>query len=104
MYAGIADMRVHLRESSTHCSGTPMLERILVAVEAHLRHELELSDYTTASIRNSGQIPDRLRTRQRDEEQPMAHSGADCSTKPTPTANCDPNSTRDSLSYLSWAH
>ncbi|EHB49821.1 regulatory protein TetR [Mycolicibacterium rhodesiae JS60] len=69
MYAGIADMRVHLRESlDALAPGTPMLERILVAVEAHLRHELELSDYTTASIRNSGQIPDRLRTRQRDEK------------------------------------
>jgi AcrR family transcriptional regulator len=70
MYAGIADMRVHLRKSLDALPPeTPMLERILVAVEAHLRHELELSDYTTASIRNSGQIPERLRTRQRDEEQ-----------------------------------
>ena len=33
----------------------------MAAVEAHLRHELELSDYTTASIRNSGQVPEHLR-------------------------------------------
>ena len=44
------------------------MERILAAVEAHLRHELELSDYTTASIRNSGQIPEHLRSRQIKEE------------------------------------
>src|SRR5690606_6890789 len=35
--------------------------------EIHLRHELELSDYATASIRNSGQIPDHLRSRQKKE-------------------------------------
>ncbi len=40
----------------------------MVAVEAHLRHELELSDYATASIRNAGQIPARLRTRQHEQE------------------------------------
>jgi hypothetical protein len=40
----------------------------MAAVEAHLRHELEISDYATASIRNSGQIPQQLRTRQRKEE------------------------------------
>jgi AcrR family transcriptional regulator len=69
MYSGIADMNKHLRlvldalppEASS-------MERILAAVEAHLRHELELSDYTTASIRNSGQIPEHLRKRQLEEE------------------------------------
>jgi hypothetical protein len=40
----------------------------MTAVEAHLRHELEISDYATASIRNSGQVPQRLRTRQLKEE------------------------------------
>ena len=39
-------------------SGTSPIDKILVAVEAHLRHELELSDYASASIRNPGQIPD----------------------------------------------
>jgi AcrR family transcriptional regulator len=69
MYAGIADMRVHLRAALDALDpDTPALEKILVAVEAHLRHELELSDYTTASIRNAGQIPGRLRARQRAEE------------------------------------
>lgn len=46
---------------------TPM-DKIMAAVEAHLRHELQLSDYTTASIRNSGQIPERLRTRHKKED------------------------------------
>lgn len=69
MYAGIADMRRHLQSTlDALAPETSPMERILVAVEAHLRHELELSDYTTASIRNSGQIPEPLRTRQRKEE------------------------------------
>src|SRR5438270_5189263 len=43
------------------------MERIMVAVEAHLRHELDLSDYATASVRNSGQVPENLRKRQNAE-------------------------------------
>jgi TetR/AcrR family transcriptional regulator, cholesterol catabolism regulator len=69
MFSGIADMRKHLLEvlAALAPESSP-LDRIMVAVEAHLRHELELSDYTTASIRNSGQLPERLRTRQLKEE------------------------------------
>ena len=33
------------------------MDRLMVVVETHLRRELELSDYCTAWIRNSGQIP-----------------------------------------------
>ena len=69
MYTGIAGMRKHLQgvldalppEASA-------MDKILAGVEAHLRHELELSDYATASIRNAGQIPERLRARQLKEE------------------------------------
>jgi TetR/AcrR family transcriptional regulator, cholesterol catabolism regulator len=69
MACGLADMRTHLQAVlDTLPPETSPLDRILAAVEAHLRHELEISDYTTASIRNSGQIPDRLRTRQLTEE------------------------------------
>jgi AcrR family transcriptional regulator len=69
MYAGIADMRRHLQATlDALAPETPPLERILVAVEAHLRHELELSDYATAAIRNAGQIPEPLRARQQREE------------------------------------
>jgi AcrR family transcriptional regulator len=69
MYAGIAAMRKHLRGALAALPPeTSPMDRILAAVEAHLRHELELSDYASASIRNAGQIPDRLRARQLKEE------------------------------------
>jgi AcrR family transcriptional regulator len=65
MYSGIADMTKNLQQVLDALPPqASAMDRILAAVEAHLRHELELSDYTTASIRNSGQIPERLRTRQ----------------------------------------
>lgn len=68
MACGLADMRVHLTEALAALpTGTPAIERIVVAAEAHLRHELQLSDYTTASIRNHGQVPARVRMRA-DEE------------------------------------
>jgi hypothetical protein len=62
-------MRRHLQDTldALPADTTPM-DKIMAAVEAHLRHELELSDYTTASIRNSGQIPEHLRTRQKKED------------------------------------
>jgi TetR/AcrR family transcriptional regulator, cholesterol catabolism regulator len=69
MWVGIADMREHLtRILDALPPGTPPIDRILVAAEAHLRHELEISDYTTASIRNAGQVPDKIRKRQLAEE------------------------------------
>jgi AcrR family transcriptional regulator len=69
MFSGIADMRKHLVEVlAALAPESSAMDRIMAAVEAHLRHELELSDYTTASIRNSGQVPERLRTRQVKEE------------------------------------
>jgi AcrR family transcriptional regulator len=69
MWKGIADMRQHVQSvlGGLDSSVTPM-DRILAAVDAHLRHELGVSDYATASIRNSGQIPDHLRQRQIAEE------------------------------------
>jgi hypothetical protein len=47
----------------------PALDRLLAAVEAHLRHALETSDYTTAAIRNAGQVPQAIRQRQILEEE-----------------------------------
>ncbi|MBB3606168.1 AcrR family transcriptional regulator [Mycolicibacterium sp. BK556] len=68
MFCGISDMRRHLQETLDALpAGTPAMDRIMAAVEAHLRHELELSDYATATIRNSGQIPEHLRARQEKE-------------------------------------
>jgi TetR/AcrR family transcriptional regulator, cholesterol catabolism regulator len=70
MYAGIADMRRHLRVALDALPPeTSPIDKILAAVEAHLRHELELSDYASASIRNAGQTPERLRARQLREEE-----------------------------------
>ncbi|MEV7431887.1 TetR/AcrR family transcriptional regulator [Nocardioides sp. NPDC092400] len=63
MWVGLAQMRAHLTEALEAAADLDPMERIMVAVEAHLRHELELSDYATASIRNAAQIPDSIRER-----------------------------------------
>jgi TetR/AcrR family transcriptional regulator, cholesterol catabolism regulator len=69
MYCGVAELRKHVQGALNDLPAeTAPLDRIMVAVEAHLRHELEISDYATASIRNSGQIPQHLRSRQVKEE------------------------------------
>ncbi|MEE1764898.1 MULTISPECIES: TetR/AcrR family transcriptional regulator [unclassified Streptomyces] len=44
---------------------TPPMDRICAAVEAHLRVELDLSDFATAVSRNSGQLPEDIRARLR---------------------------------------
>lgn len=70
MWSGIADMREHMALVLDSLPvGTPALDRLMAAVEAHLRHALEISDYTTASIRNAGQVPDTIRKRQIREEE-----------------------------------
>ena len=70
MWSGIADMREHMALVLDALPvGTPALDRLMAAVEAHLRHALEISDYTTASIRNAGQVPDTIRKRQIREEE-----------------------------------
>jgi TetR/AcrR family transcriptional regulator, cholesterol catabolism regulator len=70
MWAGIADMREHvIAVLDALPAGVSALDRLLTAVEAHLRHELEISDYTTAAIRNAGQVPPGIRKRQVLEEQ-----------------------------------
>src|SRR4051812_13552040 len=69
MWAGIADMRDHVVEvlGAAPADASPM-DKIMLGVEAHLRHELEISDYATASIRNAGQLPAEIRKRQVAEE------------------------------------
>ena len=70
MWAGIADMRERVIAVLDDLpADTAALDRLLAAVEAHLRHELEISDYTTAAIRNAGQVPLKIRKRQILEEQ-----------------------------------
>ncbi|MDS1114772.1 TetR/AcrR family transcriptional regulator [Gordonia westfalica] len=69
MWSGVADMRHRLEDALDEISpDLTSMDRIMLAVDVHLRHELEVSDYTTASIRNAGQIPERIRTRQIEEE------------------------------------
>jgi AcrR family transcriptional regulator len=65
MWAGVARMRAHVRAvlDALPPEAAP-LDRIDAAVEAHLRCELQISDYTTAAIRNAGQLPDKIRSRQ----------------------------------------
>jgi AcrR family transcriptional regulator len=67
MHAGIAHMRAHVEKVLEELPSTDPLDRILAAVEAHLRFELEISDYTSAAVRNQGQVPAELRIRY-DEE------------------------------------
>jgi AcrR family transcriptional regulator len=70
MWAGIANMREHVVAAlDTLPDGIPPLDRLLAAAEAHLRHELEISDYTTAAIRKAGQVPLTIRKRQIREEE-----------------------------------
>ncbi len=69
MWSGVADMAKHLEATLDQvASDVTPIDRIMIAVDAHLRHELELSDYATAAIRNSGQVPEHLRARQLAEE------------------------------------
>jgi TetR/AcrR family transcriptional regulator, cholesterol catabolism regulator len=64
MWSGIAHMREHLTAVLVALPpGTGPLDRIDAAVEAHLRYCLEISDYTTASIRNAGQVPESIAIR-----------------------------------------
>ena len=70
MWVGIADMREHVAAALSELpDGASPLERLLVAADAHLRHALEISDYTTASIRNAEQVPLSIRKRQILEEE-----------------------------------
>jgi AcrR family transcriptional regulator len=64
MWTGIAHMREHIEQVLAALpDGTDPMGRIDAAVEGHLRYELEISDYTTAAIRNAGQIPENIRIR-----------------------------------------
>ncbi len=64
MWTGIAHMRDYIDKVLAALPGdTDPMGRIEAAVEAHLRYELEVSDYTTASIRNAGQVPDHIHIR-----------------------------------------
>lgn len=64
MWTGIALMREHVGQVLAALpAGTGPMQRIDAAVAAHLSYSLGISDYTTAAIRNAGQVPDYIRIR-----------------------------------------
>jgi TetR/AcrR family transcriptional regulator, cholesterol catabolism regulator len=64
MWSGIAHMTEHVRaQLEALPDEATAMDRIEAAVGSHLRYELEISDYTTAAIRNAGQIPEHIRLR-----------------------------------------
>lgn len=52
---------------------TDPMDRICAAAAAHLQVELELSDFATAVTRNTGQLPDDIRARLREDSQAYSH-------------------------------
>ncbi|WP_394553046.1 TetR/AcrR family transcriptional regulator [Agromyces sp. MMS24-JH15] len=69
MWVGVARVHAHVAaELAALPDDTSPLDRIMKAVEEHLRYELLISDYTTASIRNANQVPEELRARPAAEE------------------------------------
>lgn len=64
MWSGLARLREHVTRVLTALPpDAGPLDRIDAAVEAHLRYSLETSDYTAASIRNAGQVPESIAIR-----------------------------------------
>ncbi|MFN6552243.1 TetR/AcrR family transcriptional regulator [Mycolicibacterium septicum] len=69
--SGIQEMHAYVTSTLNELpSSTSPLERMTAAIDAHLRHVLEISSYATAWIRSAGQMPHSVRRRQiRAEEQ-----------------------------------
>ncbi len=64
LFAGAKAMLDYLHARLSELpAGTPASVRLAAAVEAHLRHELELSDYARAVIRNANQMPEQFSRR-----------------------------------------
>lgn len=69
MWVGLQRLHQYVTETLESLpADTPPMDRISTAIEAHLQVALELSDFATAIIRNSGQIPEEIRTRQSSED------------------------------------
>jgi AcrR family transcriptional regulator len=108
MWAGIARMRAHVKEVLAELPEAGPLDRIDAAVEAHLRHELEISDYTRAAIRNAGQLPENIQSRQLLEARKYAELWrtliADAGAAGELRADLDPRAARLLiLGALNWA-
>jgi AcrR family transcriptional regulator len=58
---GQVRVRLHVERALADLEpDTPAIDRVATAVEAHLRVELELSDFARAVVRTAGQLPDHL--------------------------------------------
>jgi AcrR family transcriptional regulator len=69
MAVGIQRLRQHVEEVLEGLPAEmPPMDRIIAAVEAHLQIVLSLSEFATAVIRNSGQMPEEAHARQLAEE------------------------------------
>lgn len=78
MWSGIEQMRLHIAQVLADLPvDTKPIDRLAVAIEQHLRHAHELSNYATASIRNAGQVPTAIRDRQIIEERAYGEIWAD---------------------------
>jgi TetR/AcrR family transcriptional regulator, cholesterol catabolism regulator len=69
LYIGITQMRGHLEKTLDALPpDTSPVDRLMVAVETHLRRSLEISDYGRAWILNAAHIPGGMARRLRKEE------------------------------------
>jgi AcrR family transcriptional regulator len=69
LYTGITEMRSNLEKRLDALPpDTSPMDRLMVAVETHLRRELELSDYGRAWVLNSAHIPGGMTRRLKKEE------------------------------------
>ncbi len=92
MWVGAARVHAHVvDELAALPVDTSALEKIYVAVEAHLTYELQISDYTTASIRNANQVPEALRTKAAAEEASYARLWRDLFTTARDTGQLRPD-------------
>ena len=63
LLTGIERVKLHAMEVvATLPPEVSPVDRVCAAAEAHLRYILEISDYTEATIRNTGQLPQHMRT------------------------------------------
>lgn len=108
MWQGAHSVRLHVEEAvGALPEDATGLDRILAAVEAHLRYELAISDYATASIRNARHVPEALRERPAAEESRYSRYWRDLFTAARKDgevrANLDPTTFRMLLlGALNW--
>lgn len=69
LLAGSERVRLHMQDVLANAPKTiTPLERVCLAVEAHLRYILEISQYTEAAIRNAGSLPKKLEAQVAEEQ------------------------------------